>query len=234
MNSIIIEEAIDMIRDDIFKELDHILNMLRDNIIDYDMYDALKPPRGLTKYIHRNNLNERNSFENDMNQWVACINKHSEITIPSGIHANVMRLYELTMDAFHAKYGYRKVIKHVYTSKRFPIIMFGMIIDLKSRVLKTDYDICRSIFDALDNISNSTVDIYTFIDGIQKCMSISTQHADITKPAGMHAEIEIIYRYILNVMVIPELHEDIASTVFSPKRVQRMIATYGMDWIDEV
>ncbi len=236
MNSIIIEEAIDMIQDGIHNEWDHIIDM-----VDNDMYKVLKPPCGLTKYIDTDDLDSLSSFEGDMNQWVSCIDKHSEITIPSGIHANVMQLRELMMDTIYKTHGYRMIIKHMYTlytpmfgDNVFISIIYGMVLDLKLRTTDTDYNLWRKIHDALDNIYYNTVDMYIFIDGIRKCMSISMQHYDMTKPSGIHADIEIIYRCILNAAAMPVLHEEIAAAAFSPKRVQRMIEVRGMDYLDEM
>jgi hypothetical protein len=198
----------------------------------------LDPPCGLTKFIDTDDLDSLLQFESGMNQWVSCIDKHSDITIPSGIHANVMKLHELMMDALHAKCGYRKIIKYMYMSNmnRSISMIHEMIIDLEMNILNTDgNDVYNKLYHTLDNIYINTTDMYIFMDGIKKCMDISMQYQDIIKPSGIYDDLEIIYRCILNAMMIgPELHEELVSTVFSPKRVEQMIEAHGMDYLDEL
>ncbi len=233
MEAIIVEAAIEIIQRDINEECYHIIDM-----VDRDVYDMLIPHHGLTKYIDMDDSDAVPQFESDMNQWVECIDKHSEITIPTGIHANVMNLHELIMDTLHAKCGYRKIIKYMYISNmnRSISMIYEMIIDLRMNILNMDdNDIYNKIYHALDDIYINTTDMHVIMNGIHKCMDISMQHRDITKASGIYDNLEIIYRCILYAMMIrPELHEELASAVFSPKRVEQMIDIHGMDWLDEL
>ncbi len=109
MEAIFVDTAISSIHSCIYDEYMHIIDVVRKLDME-NLTRIMKPPHGLTHFVLTDGLD---LFEYNMNKWVSCIEEHSVITVPSGIHANIMHINELVMDVVHKTHGYHMIIQHM-------------------------------------------------------------------------------------------------------------------------
>ncbi len=224
MEAIFVEIAVSSIHSYIYDEYMHIIDVGRKLGME-NMINILKPHHELTKFVITDGLE---LLETNVSKWMSCIDEHSVITIPSGIHANVKQIHELVMDVVHKTCGYRMIIQHMCTHDMdmAMIDLQTMFECLKQRLpAQGVYD---EIYCTLDSMQIHNIDMYGIINRLQSCMAMAAVDDDIRK------DIEFIYRCVLNANVIQGLHDELTSTVFAHERVQRMITTYGVDWLDEM
>jgi len=242
------EDSIFKINELILKTYCHALDFVKNERLECDMLDVLKPSDKMIIRVSdvNNHILDDSIFEtykNFMFGWIKRINEHSNVMIPLGIHADAMKIYRLMLDTFFAKYQYREVIK--FQGREFIFTVDDMVFNLYKRIINLceNEDLDYITYGLLTSSNKPCIDPTMIGSNIFTCPNVHTyrnamldwvkcidEHSDVTIPLGIHADAMKIYKYMINTLFIREgFAEDIAAAAFSPRRMQYIIDTYGYD-----